>query len=55
MFFEDELIALRDQNKAHADAVKDDPDATDRDLFSGVTVMSCVDVVSMVMPCDGLL
>ncbi|CAN0441416.1 unnamed protein product, partial [Hapterophycus canaliculatus] len=24
MFFEDELIALRDQNKAHADAMRDE-------------------------------
>ncbi|CAM9353720.1 unnamed protein product [Sphacelaria rigidula] len=36
MFFEDELIALRDQSKAHADAFKDDPDASQRDLFSGM-------------------
>ncbi|CAN0078951.1 unnamed protein product [Scytosiphon promiscuus] len=37
MFFEDELIALRDQNKAHADAMKDeDPSkGNQRDLFEG--------------------
>lgn len=37
MFFEDELIALRDQNKAHADAMRDeDPSkGNQRDLFEG--------------------
>ncbi|CAN0468514.1 unnamed protein product, partial [Ectocarpus sp. 8 AP-2014] len=34
MFFEDELIALRDQNKAHADAAEEDPSkGNQRDLF----------------------
>ncbi|CAB1120607.1 unnamed protein product [Ectocarpus sp. CCAP 1310/34] len=37
MFFEDELIALRDQNKAHADAAEEDPSkGNQRDLFEGV-------------------
>lgn len=36
MFFEDELIALRDQNKAHADAQEEDPSkGNQRDLFEG--------------------
>eukprot|EP00904_Undaria_pinnatifida_P002033 jgi/Undpi1/11830/HiC_scaffold_4.g01529.m1 len=36
MFFEDELIALRDQNKAHADALEEDPSkGNQRDLFEG--------------------
>eukprot|EP00752_Nemacystus_decipiens_P004800 g4368.t1 len=36
MFFEDELIALRDQNKAHADAHEEDPSkGNQRDLFEG--------------------
>ncbi|CAN0312776.1 unnamed protein product [Pylaiella littoralis] len=36
MFFEDELIALRDHNKAHADALEDDPSkGNQRDLFEG--------------------
>ncbi|CBJ27758.1 conserved unknown protein [Ectocarpus siliculosus] len=36
MFFEDELIALRDQNKAHADAAEEDPSkGNQRDLFEG--------------------
>lgn len=35
MFFEDELIALRDQNRAHADALLEDPSASQRDLFTG--------------------
>lgn len=39
MFFEDELIALRDQNKAHADAAEEDPSkGNQRDLFEGACV-----------------
>lgn len=37
MFFEDELIALRDQNKAHAEALQEDPNASQSDLFSGIS------------------
>ncbi|CAM9103844.1 unnamed protein product, partial [Laminaria digitata] len=36
MFFEDELIALRDQNKAHADALEEHPTRGNQsDLFEG--------------------
>ena len=43
MFFEDELIALRDQNKAHADALEEDPSkGNQRDLFEGVFLCSCM-------------
>ena len=40
MFFEDELIALRDQNKAHAEALEEDPSmAGQGGLFAGDTAV----------------
>ncbi len=49
MFFEDELIALRDQNKAHADAAEEDPSGgNQRDLFEGVFV--CASPLALLLP-----